>query len=228
MRIALIIFFVTASTVTAAVHSKLDGVFLEVYNHSAFYSTERWHAELTAMKAVDVDFLIVESAASWFWPNYTASVSGPNKPNISEKWAGVHSFYPSKIGQGIEQIGDNIIGKIMGAAKKIGLKVYLGLAFIDIVYNNFTADQELQLSLQVADELWSMYGGSNSPLVGFYTVLEEGTQPYPLQPNATTYATMFLGPLARKAKSLSTDLELLASPWYRDTRREPTYLTPAR
>ena len=141
-----IILFSALSAAKAAAHSKLDGVFLEVYNHSAFYSADRWHAELAAMKAVDIDFVIVQSAATWFWPNYTASVSGPNEKNPgAEQWAGIHSFYPSNIGQGIEQVGDNVIGKIFGAANKLGLKVYLGLAFIDIVYNNFTADQVLRV-----------------------------------------------------------------------------------
>ncbi len=142
-------------------HAKINGTFIQSWLYSS-WNDERWEEEISYLKEVGMDEIIMADVAS--------------RSNSNEPWS---CSYPSQLSN--TSLSADETTKILKQAKKGGVKVYLGLGCDSRWWNwNLCNDNDYQefaeamtMSCKIARELYSTYKTEFSyTFSGFYSVYE--------------------------------------------------------
>ena len=213
----------------------LNGIFLSINGAQANWTQPQWEKDLRAMKAVGIEF---------FCPRAAADGDGSG-PTDACPFGGFTSFFPSRnpcfhASPGMPEGG--ALATLLAAAKAVGLKVHLGLAWpshvaLHAVDKRINGSYSLYyrelawLEWDTAVELWSLYGEKHrQDIAGIYTMVEESNSVGWFS-QTTDLTGHYLEPLARDIKqNLSSELLVWASPYYVGnlTRHKPTDIMDAQ
>ena len=141
--------------------ANIDGTFIQTWLYS-YWTDERWEAEISSMKEIGIQEIIMADIAS--------------RSNSNEPWS---CSYPSQLSN--TSLSADETTKILKQAKKGGVKVYLGLGCDSRWWNwNLCNDNDYQefaeamtMSCKFARELYSTYKTEfSNTFSGFYSVYE--------------------------------------------------------
>jgi len=135
-----------------------EGSFIQPWLTNGWTSTQ-WSTELQYMKNVKMDHIIwqwtVDSLPSRMWTYYPTTMAGFTQTNSNDA-----------------------VGISLQQAQIKGMKVWLGLNWTDDWWNHYANDNtwltnEFNISKNVAQELWNLYGGQyGNTIAGFYMTME--------------------------------------------------------
>eukprot|EP00051_Salpingoeca_urceolata_P006708 m.88759 g.88759 ORF g.88759 m.88759 type:complete len:492 (-) comp14954_c0_seq1:113-1588(-) len=211
----------------------LHGIFVAPTAATALWSEEQWRTDIRAMRAVGMTFFCLDP---------TARQVGRATPECpSGVYA---TLFPTRLGNCFNQTGavtspGGTVGNVLRAAAAEGMGVHLGLALQNtrdpMSYQksgNVTALREYAwMQWGIAQELYALASNissspspntrlssfphnGGSPLVGFYTVIEEANTVGWFS-RARDLSGHYLESLAADIKNkLSSDLAVWASPYY--------------
>ena len=141
--------------------ANIDGTFIQTWLNS-YWTDERWEAEISSMKEIGIQEIIMADIAS--------------RSNSNEPWS---CSYPSQLSN--TSLSADETTKILKQAKKGGVKVYLGLGCDSRWWNwNLCNDNDYQefaeamtMSCKFARELYSTYKTEfSNTFSGFYRVYD--------------------------------------------------------
>ena len=199
----------------------LSGIFVSLDNVTSARTVAGWTEDLTAMKAIGIEFLVLRAVAQGCSPPQCAPTSS------ACPLGGFRAVFPTKgAGQPAcfveEHVGIDTVENVFAAAEAVGLGVHLGLAYpvtssIAKSGLNSTAYFRYLASVNwdLAQELWGRYVvGKGHKIAGFYTDVEESNSIGELA-LMNALVGHYLEPVARDIKQrLSPDTLVWASPYY--------------
>jgi hypothetical protein len=198
----------TSVAATVAHPARFNGMFVSLNAKTAAWDGPTWVRDITAMKAVGMDFVVLPHLAKEISPPTGACPSGVYQTHFP-------GLSPA---QCFHQIS-NATTTILRSANATNFGVHLGLAFQnqpDPRSDNGTVVRAYAwLQWTVAEALWKLAGGLglSHVVAGFYTEQEESNSVHWLT-NATVFATHYLNPLAADIKTkLRSDLLVWVSPY---------------
>jgi len=208
----------------------LSGIFLALDPITSQRSFSGWHTDLSLMKDIGIEFLVIRAAAQGTSWNVTTD------PKDGCPLGRFKAYYQPLSGSPLQRCLEQndrqskmnndttTLHTVLSAAKALGLGVHLGLAYPDGAANsavrNANATQYYKdyagLQWSIADDVWHQYSSEfgNGTILGFYTDLEESNEVGYLA-LASSLAGHLLQPLSHNIHTqLSSELLVWASPYY--------------
>jgi hypothetical protein len=183
---------------------KLSASFYNIWASQIDWHTERWQEDLQCMKDIGIDWAFVTYTSCLDTSKYTAYCwSGSTTTNATQ------TLYKSTNAAYI-QVGDDVLGKFLTAADRVGIKVLVGLQLIPMVNVSSTA----KLYVGLVSDLYAGYGKHTS-FRGFYGTQE--WEPSSFVGRAAEVGKHFLGPITDHIHSLDPSLQFGLSPSLSDS-----------
>lgn len=191
---------------------RFDGVFVSLNEQTALWNETVWRADLEAMAAVSMTFLILPHTLRQSGPPTSACPSGTFEAHYELRNA---SACFKQVG--VDSAGGTVIA-VLAAANATGLKVHLGLAMkphMDDPTNTTAVRTFAWLQWEVAQQLWQLAStaGLLHTIEGFYTEVEESNS-HSWVAGMELFAGHYLQSLAQDIKTqLRADLKVWSSPY---------------
>lgn len=198
-----------ATTPAAATQPRLDAAFYNLWATQIDWTAAQWEEDLGYMKGIGIDWAFITYTSCDDHSTYTAYCwSGAKSTNATQV------LYKSSNASYV-QIGDDVLGRFLAAADKLGVKVLVGLLLIPMPDDEIASVGQTYLTL--IDDLHAGYG-HHSSFGGYYLTQEWGWRAGDFNlSRADTISRSFLGPISDKIHSLNSSLEVGLSPSLFDT-----------